>query len=263
MSDLQSTSILVTGASSGLGRAMCEILARTHRANLVISARRADRLDALAAELRADAGIDVVTEPADLTRRDDVERLLARSIECGVRGAILNAGVTYYGHHDHIDAATIDAIIRTNVDAVTTLTRGLLPAMDATPGARLMLVSSMAGSIPLPFQAVYSASKAYVTAFGRALQAERPSGPTSITVYAPGGIATEMLSSSGLSKKFRPNQLGIMPVARAADAGVRAFIARKRFVVPGFVNKLSHASARFLPRGVIAGFLRRTYDPPK
>jgi len=153
------------------------------------------------------------------------------------------------------------------VTAITRLTTLLLRELDAAaanaaqPRSRLMLVSSLGGSIPIPYQAAYSATKAFVTMYGRALQAERSRHGATVTVYAPGGIATELLEKSGLDQKFGAGHPGIMPVDRAATAGIDAFLRRARFAVPGLANKASLWGARLLPRPMLDWFLRRTYTP--
>lgn len=122
-----------------------------------------------------------------------------------------------------------------------------------------MLVSSLAGFVPAPYQALYSGSKAFIAAFGVALREEIRDSDVSITVFAPGGIATELLEKSGLSQKFGEDHVGIMPVDRCAALGVRAFVRRKGLYVPGFLNRLSLLAAKAVPLRFLLRFTERLY----
>ncbi len=259
--DLTGRWALVTGASSGLGREIARVLAREHRANLVVTARRQDRLDALREEVVREFGIECVALPADLTDPAALDALFADATrDRAIDAVIVNAGMTFYGAHDDATDDVIDAILATNVDAAVRLTTRALADFDrrAADGA-VLLVSSLAGEFGLPYQAAYSGTKAFVTRFGRALRSERRGRPSSITVFAPGGIATEMLDDSGLAKKFAPGSAGVMAADRCARGAVDALVARRGFVVPGFVNKLGYVASRLLPTACTQALLRRAY----
>jgi uncharacterized protein len=115
-----------------------------------------------------------------------------------------------------------------------------------------MLVSSVGGLMPMPLQAVYGGTKAFVTRFGQALDVElRPKG-VSVTVFAPGGVATELLEVSGLDRKFKAGSLGVMPVERCAKEAVAALVQRRGLTVPGVLNQALALSTRLLPRGFLA-----------
>lgn len=248
--DLRGRHVLVTGASSGLGLEMARQLARDHGAHPVLVARRKDRLEALAGELsRHGVRADVVA--ADMTRRDDVERTLAEATARPLAAAILNAGVTYFGHEvDHeFDAAA--ALVLTNVLSVVQLSQGLARHWSGHADPRaLMLVSSMAGFQPMPFQAVYGGSKAFVTSYGHALAEELRGSNVSVTTFCPGGIATEMIENAGLSVKYGAEHPMVMPVERCAREAIAAMLARKIAHVPGVLNKVAAVAAQLAPRPV-------------
>ena len=250
--------VLVTGASSGLGRELALQLARDHGANVAITARREERLNALAAELEA-FDVQVKVFPADLADKQDLNQLIQRVNELNPYAAILNAGVTYYGHHLEMPEATLASLLQTNIRSVVRLSEGLVPSLQPQRGA-LMLVSSVAGIVPLPYQAAYSGTKAFVVNFGLAL-AEELRGAVSVTVFAPGGIATEMLDKSGLNKKFSAQHPGLMPVARCAELALKALQKRRTLYVPGRLNKLNVLAARLLPRRVLSRISARLYSP--
>jgi short-subunit dehydrogenase len=249
--------VLVTGASSGLGQQMARQLAYKHQANLIITARRADKLEQLKAELETAAGVQVKVIVADLSLIADADRLIAGSTADGnLYGAILNAGVTYFGRHTQLPWDTFNSLLQTNVVGVVRMTNALVKYFEQPEKeGGLMIVSSMAGVFPVPYQAAYSATKAFITAFGSALHYELTNPKFSITVYAPGGIATEMTEND----KFGALRSWLMPVKQAAAEGLHAFITRKYNYVPGALNRLGNVFMNFLPKKFIAGKMSKIY----
>lgn len=268
--------ILITGASSGLGREMAYQLAKKHKANLILLARRAELLDEIKEALEKESGIRVETWAVDLSDPLQVRDVTRRIIESGkLYGAILNAGITYFGRHTELTDADFDKMIQVNIKSVSYMTTQLvryfenhtpreglrtsegLPAggSHSAQAGGIMLVSSMAAFLPTPYQAVYSATKAFLVNFANALQFELRNPGLSITVFAPGGIATEMTRDH----KFDALRGWLMPVEQAARIGLRAFQRRKYNAVPGFSNKAGFVLAHLLPRKMVVGQLGRTY----
>ncbi|MFZ5446905.1 MAG: SDR family NAD(P)-dependent oxidoreductase [Myxococcota bacterium] len=246
--------IWITGASSGLGLELAKKLAK-QGANLVITARRADRLEALARELSA-GGVEVRPIPGDMSRGDDVERLLAQVKKLPLAVVVLNAGVTHFGPHHEMEWPAFEAMLHTNVISTTRVTTELVKHFQATgAAARIMLVTSMAGLMPVPFQAAYSGTKAFLTAFGTALAHELSGSPITVTVFAPGGIATEMTAG----ERFGSLRGWLAPVEDVADEALDALRARPPLYVQGFVNRFGLFMFRFLPRNLVMGQLGRQY----
>lgn len=252
---------LITGASSGLGMEMARVLARDHRAHLVLVARRRDRLDSLAHELRHAHGVDVVCICADLSVPEDVDRVFTEATDGReIYAVILNAGVTYFGHALDLPYEDFQAMLSTNVVSLVRLTTLFVPYLiDQRQGGGVMLVSSLAGFSPMPYQAVYGATKAFVTSFGQSLAEEIRGRGISLTVFAPGGIATEMLDKSGLSRTFKPGSVGIMPADRCAELAVQAFAQRRALYVPGLLNQAAALMMKFLPREFLSARLAQLY----
>jgi len=247
--DLRNRWVLVTGASSGLGKEMARLLARQYHANPILVARRRDRLDALKDELEAQHGVSVRVIAADLAKPEDVDRVFRESTGAvRVDAAIINAGVTYFGAHQELDWAAYDALVATNLTSVMRLTHLFVPYLIAQKqiGA-LMLVTSVAGLQPTPYQAAYAGTKAFLTSFGQSLAEELHGQDISLTVFAPGGIATEMTHLSGLAAQFE-GSLALQPADACAREGLRAMIARRTLAVPGWLNRLQLLASRFLPR---------------
>ncbi len=259
--ELRGRWVLLTGASSGLGRAMSRVLARDHGANLILTARRRDRLGTLADTLTSDHGVEAVCLPADLTRIEDVDRLFQETVAGRtVYAAVLNAGVTHYGPHLDMPWDSFQTLLATNVTSLVQLTGKLVPYLsDRNEGGGLMWVSSMAGFLPMPYQAAYGGTKAFVSSFTRSLRVEVRDRNVSLTVFAPGGIATEMLEASGLDRRFKADGPGIMPVDRCAELGVKAMVRRKDLAVPGFSNRLSLLVMRLLPRRMADWLMGKIY----
>lgn len=246
--------VWVTGASSGLGLELCKQLSKMG-ANLLITARRVERLEELARELRG-AGVEVRVLAGDMSKRDDVERILGVAKALPLAAVVLNAGVTHFGHHHELGWDAFEAMLQTNVISTTRVTSELVKHFQATgAGARIMLVTSMAGLMPVPFQSAYSGTKAFLTAFGTALAHELRGSTISVTVFAPGGIATEMTAGD----RFESLRGWLAPVDEVALEALAALRGREPLHVQGFINRLGLFAFRFLPRNLVMGQLGRQY----
>ncbi|RJS21978.1 hypothetical protein DRW03_16805 [Corallococcus sp. H22C18031201] len=251
--ELKNRWVLVTGASSGLGLEMARVLASQHGANIIAVARRADRLSALQAELESKHGVKVAPLAADLSRTGEPQRLFESAIAGrDVAGAVLNAGVTFFGRALELAPAAFESMVATNITSLVDLSQRFSThfLQQGTPSG-LMLVASMAGFSPLPYQTAYAATKSFVISYGRGLAYELRKTGVSVTVFTPGGIATEMLELSGLDRKFKAGDLGIMSAEECARLAVGAFVRRKELYVPGLLNRLLALSMKLLPHGVI------------
>ena len=246
--------LLVTGASSGLGREMAKILATVHGANLIVVARRQDRLDSLKAELAELCSAQVLSVRADLSRLEDIDRVLAEAARQPLYGAILNAGVTHFGPHAALDWDAFRQMLDTNVTGVVRMTNALLPLLERNDGG-LMLVSSMAGIFPVPYQTAYSATKAFLVHFGCGLFHEYKGRSVSITTFTPGGVISEMTDG----ESFTPLRRWLMPTALAAREGITALRLRKYLYVPGAANRLTSAFVGLLPRRFTSGIVGEQY----
>ncbi|QRO00263.1 SDR family NAD(P)-dependent oxidoreductase [Archangium violaceum] len=254
---------LVTGASSGLGVEIARSIARDHGGNVLVVARRRDRLEALCEELRSRHGVQAACITADLSRPEDVERVFTEAThERDIHAVVFNAGVTYWGEALKLGWSEFQAMLNTNVTSMVRLSTLFMSYLveRGTKGG-LMLVSSMASIIPVPYQAAYSGTKAFVTSYGQALAQEVRHTGVSVTVFVPGGISTEMLDRTGLSNRFKAGELGMMTAEQASAHAVRAFIHRRELYVPGLLNQTLALAARMLPRGFLAQRTAALYRP--
>ncbi|MEO8906125.1 MAG: SDR family NAD(P)-dependent oxidoreductase [Polyangiaceae bacterium] len=255
--DFRGRWVLVTGASAGLGREFARQLAREHGANLVVLARRKERLEELRAELEQAAGVQVIPLVADLSQASDVARVL-KEIMAGppVYAAILNAAVTHFGPQTELASDTFDAMLNTNVTSVVRFADALVPRIiNDQPGGGLLFVASMAGLQPVPYQSAYSGTKAFMIHFACGLWHELRKQPISITIFAPGGIATEMTAG----ESFAPLKGFLVSAEQCAREGLGAFRKRDYLYINGLSNRLGAALSKLLPRRFVTALVARTY----
>ena len=246
---------LVTGASSGIGAEIAREYAGRGKP-LVLVARRADRLQALAEELREKARVEVIA--ADLADPAAPARLQA---ECAARGLpvdtlVNNAGFGVPGRYLTKDWATHQASLQVLLVAVCELTHRFLPAMEAEGHGRILNVASLAGFLPGPRMAVYYATKAYVLSFSEALFCELAPRGVRVTALCPGPVPTEFQARAGIVPGFDSKVLNISADA-VAMAGYRGLMAGKRMVLPGLGMKVIPFMLRFVPRGLLVSLVGR------
>lgn len=242
---------LVTGASAGIGTELARLLAPDH--DLILTARRAEALHALAAELTAAHGAACHVFPADLADPGAPRALFERVRAAGLEVEVLvnNAGFGDLGRFARADLGKLLRVIQVNVTALTELTGLFLPALVARGRGRVLNVGSIAGFQPGPLMAVYYASKAYVNSFSEALHSELRGTGVTVTVLCPGPVATEFAAAAGMegARAFSAGQA--MAARPVAAAGLRALRAGRRLVLPGWRNKLLVFAERFAPRGLV------------
>ena len=244
---------LVTGASSGIGAALARELAR-HGHDLVLTARRAPELEALAAEL-GDAGASVTVIATDLAVPGAARALAVGLASCNLDVDVLidNAGFGDVGSFVNESADRIDAMVELNVAALTVLARAVLPGMVRRHRGRVMLVSSTAGFMPGPNMAVYCATKAYVLSLGEAIAHELCGTGVTVTTLCPGATHSGFAGAAGAASLplYQSALVPRMSSEQVARAGYRAMMRGKRVLITGPVNKLVAYSGRLFPRAIV------------
>ena len=251
--------VLITGASSGIGRQLARQFA-SDGANLVLIARTAARLGELAVELAATYGVRAQVVPSDLSRpagpAQIAQALAQRHVEVDV--LVNNAGFGALGRVAGIGVERQLEMIEVNVAALTRLTALLLPGMLERRCGAILNVASTAAFQAGPNQAVYFATKAYVLSFTQALAEEVRGSGVRVCCLAPGPTDTPGAALAGMegTRLFR---WGAMDAGRVARAGHRGLRQGKGLVVPGLRNRILVFSVRLLPRDLatrIAGYLQ-------
>ncbi|OHB67559.1 MAG: short-chain dehydrogenase [Planctomycetes bacterium RBG_13_62_9] len=239
---------LITGASSGIGEQLARIHAQ-HGGDLVVVARRQEKLEALKTELEKAHGITVHVLAKDLTEPDAAQAIHEelRSRGVAVDYLINDAGFGYRGLFHEQDWARNEAMIKLNILALTALTRVFVPEMIARGSGRILNVASMGGFVPGPLQAVYYASKAFVISFSEGIANELAGTGITVTALCPGPTESEFTRSA----QMRDVRLTSMMSSahKIAAAGYAAMLKGKTVVVPGLLNKITvHGLLRISPR---------------
>lgn len=236
---------VVTGASSGLGVAYAERVA-SMGTNVVLSARRADLLESVAADLRERFNVDTRTVTADLGDQDQRHTLIAELQELDVAYLINNAGFGTMGEFAEADPDRMADELNLNVVALTDLTRAAVPGMIARRRGAVINVASSAAFQPVPNMAVYAASKAYVLRFTTALWDElRPTGVRALAI-CPGPTDTSFFTNAGndevMSNRRTPSQV--------VDTTFKALRQHRPYIVDGGGNVAMAFATRFAPAGL-------------
>jgi len=220
---------LVTGASSGIGAAFAERLAHD-QLNLILVARRRDRLEALAERLKHDHSVTVEVIGADLTSPDELLALEKHIAEIPALSVLVNnAGFGGYKPFITLDADQAEELIRLQVVAVTRLTRAALPAMIARGQGMIINISSRLAfsatmpSPPLPKRATYAATKAYINVFTQIMATELEGTGIRLQALCPGVVRTEFHQQVGIDPESYPPNIVMAPedVVEASLAGIR------------------------------------------
>ncbi|MGH3850439.1 MAG: SDR family NAD(P)-dependent oxidoreductase [Pseudonocardiaceae bacterium] len=223
---------LITGASSGIGRAFAVALA-TRGCDLVVVARRADRLQELAAEITASSKRSVEVMVADLTNRSERATVEARLADSGrpVDLLINNAGVGGSGPFNDQTADHEEGEILLNVVAPARLTSAVLPGMIERRRGGIINVSSIAGVQAVPYLATYAATKAYLTSFSQALHEEVRSQGVTVVALLPGMTHTEFHAAAGLDRSNVPGPAWLS-AEEVVESGLRALERGRAIAVP-------------------------------
>ena len=248
--------VLITGASGGIGYELAKLFARDHH-NLILVARSADKLAQVAKEIET-FGVRVKTVPLDLTDSPAPKFLFDQLQRESVSVDILinNAGFGAYGEFVQMSEADILGQISLNVTALTELTRHFLPGMVSRRFGRIMNVASTAGFQPGPLMAVYYATKAYVISFSEAVANEVKNSGVTVTCFCPGATQTGFATRAGNDKTRVFKRAGVMPADKVALDGYRAVMEGRTLAISGIQNWLTAQSTRFAPRKLVTAVSR-------
>ena len=252
-----SSTVLVTGASSGIGAGLARELARRGH-GLTLVARRKDRLTELADECRSAHGVEVDVRAADLGKPASRTRLVAtlHAGEKTVVGVCNNAGFGSFGLFQKLDLENESDMVRLNVDAVQELTGAFLPDMVLRGAGAILNVGSVAGFQPIPGNATYAATKAFVNSFSEAVHTDLAGTGVSCSALCPGPVRTEFGEVAGAGEFGSGPDFIWSDPEDVARAGVEAMVKGTRMVIPGLGNRAVATGGRFAPRSVLLPLAR-------
>lgn len=244
---------LITGASSGIGKAFAHELA-ARGVNLVLSARRIEELEALKAELQKTRAVEIRCAKADLAADAFLEDIKQATSGIDIDILVNNAGFGTSGKLWDIDPGKEADMVKVNCLAPVILTHAYLPAMVARKQGALIFLSSIGGNQPSPLCTTYAATKAFDLFLGEGLWSELKGSGVSVLTVKPGQTATEFMKVADY--KDEPGFRTPLDVARTA---MRA-LGRKRTVTDGLKNKLLSGLARVMPRGFAIAYAKAFND---
>ena len=252
--------VLITGASAGIGREFARQLAPVV-GSMILVARRAERLEALQLELKViNPGLEVFYRALDLRIHNDLAKFCDWLEESGLSVDLLinNAGLGDRGRFIDSDWDRVNGMLRVNIEALTYLTYRILPSMRKSGCGAILNVSSVAGFLPVPNLAVYAATKAYVTSFSEALRAELRSANISVTVVCPGPVPTEFdaVAARSATEQRLPPDFVTVPAQQVVREALASVARDRPRVIPGLTLRMIVTLVIFIPM-----FLKRfVYD---
>ncbi|QDU40565.1 Fatty acyl-CoA reductase [Maioricimonas rarisocia] len=251
---------LVTGASSGIGAGFARQLAGRGW-NVILVARRRDRLEELASTLERQHGIRTLVLARDLSEAGAADDIWIRTRDagCDVHLLVNNAGLSHSSRVEETDVARVEQLLEVNIVALTGLTYRFLPSMLARKSGGIINVASTLAFQPAAYVGAYAASKAYVLHFSEALWTECRDHGVTVTALCPGTTETELFDAAGMDDwlRRRSSQRPETVVAAALDGHER----QRSIVVPGLRNRLAAQMYRLLPRRMLLSLTQRLFTP--
>jgi short-subunit dehydrogenase len=254
--------VVVTGASSGLGREIALSLALDQKAHVLLAARRRDRLEALKAEIESRSASRAYVLVVDLADAGAADTLYRCATAIGdVEAVVACAGMTFYGPTLEAPPETCRRILVVNQLSVMEAVLLFLPYFLKRGSGGLLTVTSVYGLVPGPYQNVYAASKHAVQTFMEGLAGEYRGRGVTISTFAAGSMVTEMIQQAGLVRRHGTHPVVFLDPARTARAAIASFKRGRIIAVPGALYKVILLIARFLPRRLSIWLAERVMRP--
>lgn len=253
---------LITGATEGIGYELAKLFAKDGY-NIVAVARNQQELQQTASELKQQFGIEVVPLAKDLFKREApleiYNELKAKGIQIDV--LVNNAGQGQHGEFVENDLQRELDIVQLNIGAYLALTKSYLKEMLARNEGKILQVSSIAGEVPGPLQAVYHGTKAFITTFTEAVQEEIKDSKVTITYLMPGATDTDFFEKADMEDTKMVQEGDLADPAKVAEDGYKALMNGDRNVISGFKNKLMVAGSKVLPDRLSAKGMHKQMQP--
>lgn len=253
---------LVTGASAGIGVALATALA-SGGTNLVLTARRGERLQELSHRLSATHGTQCETFVADLTQPDAPEKIYAFTKEKGLAIDLLinNAGFGQYGELDQVETQRLTDMVQVNCSAVVHLTRLFLPDMITRQRGDILILASTAAFQAVPYISTYAATKAFDLLFAEGLAEEMKPHGIRVCALCPGSTESEFHTVAEHPESAQNHRQET--AEKVAWTGLQALLAGKSYVISGVGNYLGAHSQRLVPRRMVTRVAANMFRPRK
>ena len=251
------TYTLITGASSGIGKALAYKCAE-RKMNLLLVALPETGLNEVADEIAEKHGIDVKTFETDLTETNTAQKILNWCSEksLSVKYLINNAGVGYAELFENVKMNFFGKLMTLNMNAVVEMTHAFIPELKKQNGAGILNVSSMASHFPIPNKTVYAASKSFVFSFSRALNEELKPYKIHVSCLCPGGTPTSEQVLERMRKGGWIHKVFSCPVVTVAEKAISKFLKKQPVIIPNTADKLVLWFSKIIPenlRIILAG----------
>lgn len=255
-----STFTLVTGASSGIGKEIAWYCGSIGM-NLILVSLPDERLDQVALEIAEKHSVKTVYFETDLTKLDSPEEIFNWTQTKGLDVNILinNAGVAGASVFEISDIEYIDMRIMLNIRALVMLSRLFLPVLKTHQNSYILNVGSLAGFFPIPYKCMYSASKAFVLFFSKALRHELKGTGVSVSVLCPNGVRTNIATNARINSHGRIGQLTELSARLVARKAVEGMLRHRLIIIPGKINYILLLLNRILPASIQQNILSREF----
>lgn len=261
MNPNQKETVLITGASSGIGFELAREFAQNGHDLVIVASIEPELLDA-ARRLSAEYGVNVKAITEDLRREAAADDIFAQVAASGLSVQILvnNAGIGRRGRFWETPLEDDISMIRLNVEAGVRLTKRFLPAMLFNRRGRILNTASLAGFEPGPMMAIYHATRAFMLSWSEALATELKDTGVSLTVLCPGPADTEFLENAGMVDPRLFQEGPVMAPQEIAVTAYKALMEGERMIVPGVINKALVLGSQLLPDAALEKITEKLYD---
>lgn len=253
---------LITGASKGIGKAFAYECAAKGM-NLLLVARSESLLNSLAAELESKYKIAVHAHTADLLDHNAHKKVFGWVGEQGYKVNMLinNAGMGLYGEFSKVALEEHLKVMHLNMDSMIRMAHEFLNVTDANQKRYLLNTVSTGAYQPVPYMAVYGASKSFMLSFSYALRYEMLKKNVHVTALCPGGTETDFFTPAKMERVVEKNASFMMKADEVARVGLAGLLANKASVIPGFINKLGAVSVRIAPTTMVTASAASFFKP--
>ncbi len=252
---------LITGASAGFGAEFARIFAENGH-NLVLAARRLDRMNVLAEDLRSKHKVEIRVLGKDLSKMEDVQSVydILQKEKIRIDFLVNNAGLGDFGIFHEAKWEKHEQILDVNIKALTKLTYLFVKPMVENGFGKILNVASTAAFQPGPLMAIYYASKAYVLSFSEAVSNELSGTGVTVTILCPGASESEFLEVANLGESKLFTWKKIPTSKEVAEYGYREMMKDSMTVIPGFMNKAGAKAGKFVPRKLVLKIVRKIQE---